>query len=510
MGFTTFNDVLRRTAWRLPEQSFITWTDRGRSITYAHGVALAEKVAGALAELGVVKGDRVGIFAHNGLDYVLAMLGAWRLGAISTHISVLQAHNLAYYVNDSTPKVLIYTGDKHDSVAASRRDMRCVQHYVCLDGAREGALAWDPLIGAGLKPPPDVTDACDGAHLSYTSGSSGAPKGALLAHGPVARATHCIAERLQLSSSDVSLGPTSLASSFQLVANLLPGMHRGVAIGVMARWDPAAAWDEMERRGVTVMVGNPLLFADLLNECRSRKARPSALWRMLSGGAPLPPDIKGAFADEYGILVAESFGMSELGGFVAMGYPHREPERRLPAVGPTLPDREVRIADENDRELPAGQPGQILIRDGYMLGYWNMPDKTAEVLRDGWLHTGDVGVMDQQGYISMLGRWSERIVSAGRVIFPRPLEEALLRHPAVRYACVIGTPDPGLGEIVKGIVELYPGQEASPEELLAHCSAQLGPERSPAAIEVIGEMPMTPTGKIGRAELQRRERESRI
>ncbi len=508
MGFTTFNDMLRRTAWRLPDHTFITWTDRGRSITYAQGVQLSERVAGALSNLGVVKGDRVGIFAHNGLDYVLAMLGAWRLGAISTHISVLQAHNLGYYVRDSTPKVLIYTGDKHDVVAENRSQMPSIRHYICFDGTKEGSLAWDPLLKAGLKPPPDTTEAMDGSHLSYTSGSSGPPKGALLAHGPVARATHCIAERLQLSSADVSLGPTSLASSYHLVANLLPGMHRGVAIGVMAGWDQAVAWDDMERRGVTVLVGNPLLFADVLNECRLRNAKPRALWRMLSGGAPVPPDMKHAFADEFDISIAESFGMSELGGFVAMGYPRRESEPRMFAIGPGLPDREVRVTDDADAELPMGQPGQILIRDGYMLGYWNKPDLTADALRNGWLHTGDMGMMDADGYLTMLGRWSERIVSGGKIIFPRPLEEALLRHPAVRYACVIGKPDPAKGEIVKGIVELYPDKQATPEDLVAHCHAQLGPDRSPELIEIIPEMPMTPTGKIGRADLQRREREA--
>jgi len=146
MAFTTFNDMLRRTAWRLPDHTFLTWIDRDRSITYAQGVELSERVAGALADLGVVKGDRVGIFAHNGLDYVLAMLGAWRLGAISTHISVLQAHNLAFYVNDSTPKVLIYTGDKHDVVAANRPNMPSVQHAICFDGAKKDALAWDALL----------------------------------------------------------------------------------------------------------------------------------------------------------------------------------------------------------------------------------------------------------------------------------------------------------------------------------------------------------------------------
>ncbi|MBN1658091.1 MAG: acyl--CoA ligase [Anaerolineae bacterium] len=507
MSYTTFNRMLHRTAWRVPDETFVYWTDRDRSVTYAQGVELVDRVAGALYELGVVKGDRVGIFAHNGLDYVLAMFGAWRLGAISTHISVLQPENLVYYVHDSTPKVLIYTGDRQDVIAAVRDQMPSVQHYICYDGPREGSLAWDALLDSTLPPPPDDVDEMDAAHLSYTSGSSGAPKGALLAHGYTARATHCIAERLGLTSDDVTLGPTALSSSFHLVANLLPGAHRGAAIGVMGRWDAAMAWDEMEARGVTMVAGNPLLFADLLGVCRKRERKPRSLRMLLSGGAPVPPEMKRAFVDDLGVFVVESYGLSELGGFCGMGYPRREPEQRMFAIGPTLPDREVRIVDAEDREVPIGQPGQILIRPGVMLGYWNMPDRTADVLRGGWLHTGDMGMMDREGYISMLGRWSERIVRDSQVVFPRPMEESLLRHAAVRYACVIGSPDPVRGQVPKAIVELHASSSATAQELLEHCRTDLGIDSSPELLEIIRVMPMTPTGKIGRADLQARERD---
>ena len=142
-----------------------------------------------------------------------------------------------------------------------------------------------------------------------------------------------------------------------------------------------------------------------------------------------------------------------------------------------------------------------------MSGYWRMPEKTAETLRNGWLHTSDMGRMDSEGYISMLGRWSERIVSDNKVIFPRLMEEALFRHQAVQYVAVIGKPDRDAGEIPKAIVSLHEGETATVEELLAHCHAELGADDSPAIVEVIAEMPMTPTGKIGKADLVRRERE---
>lgn len=503
MEFTTFNDMLRRTAWRQPEHPFIYWSDRKRAITYAEGDALSDKAAGALAALGVGKGDRVGLFAHNGLDYVVAMFGIWKLGAISAHISVLQKDNLAYFVNDSSPKVLIYTGDMHGVIEQLRAQNTNVTHYICFDGIRDFALGWSENLEAAPVPPDIRVTDMDAAHLSYTSGSSGPSKGALLAHGYTARATHTIAERLDLSSADVSLGVTSLSSSFHLVANLLPGVHRAMSIGVRKDWQPVEVWQEMEERGVTFFAGNPLVLGDLLKESRDRGRKPRALTRCISGGAPLPPDVKLAYYEEFGVHIVESYGQSELGGFVAMGYPRFEEGKRFYAIGPGLPDRETIVADENGQEVPVGEPGELLIRNNVMLGYWNMPEKTDSVIRDGWLHTGDMGVMDEEGYFTLLGRWSERMVISGRVVFPRYMEEALLRHPVVHYAGVIARQDEVNGQIALGIVELYPGQVVRPDELLAHCRGILGVDDSPGEVMIIEKMPMTPTGKIGKQELIR-------
>jgi long-chain acyl-CoA synthetase len=171
-----------------------------------------------------------------------------------------------------------------------------------------------------------------------------------------------------------------------------------------------------------------------------------------------------------------------------------------------LPDKEVAIFDENDRQVPTGELGEIVLRGGFMVGYWGNFEKTAETLRGGWLHTGDMGKIDRDGYVYMLGRWSERIVSHGKVIFPRGIEEALYKHPAVRYACVIGKADAKAGELPKAIVTFYEGKSATPEELLRHCRGLLSAETVPAFIEILPEMPMTPTGKISRAELQAREK----
>ncbi len=396
-------------AARRPARTALHWIDRDRRLTYAEAAAGMERVAGALAALGVKKGDRVGIFAHNGNDYVLAMFGAWRLGAISAHINVQYADTLDYYLADCTPSVLIYTGDHLPTIQRHRAAARSVQHYICMDGPQEGALSWPELLASSKNAnPPNVSDS-DGAHLSYTSGSTGKPKGALLAHEPTFRACRCIAERLGYSASDVTYGPSTLSSSYHLVANLIPGLYAGATVGVVSKWNAAKAWDDMERLGSTVLPTNATVLAELLEECR-RRGRPTRALRLgVTGGGPTPPTLKKAWRDELKITLAESFGQSELGGFVGLGLPTPPPDEKLLACGPSLPDREVRILDPlSGREARVGETGDIAIAGGHMLGYWGRPEKTAEVVRDGWLHTGDVGRIDADGYVYVRGRSSAR------------------------------------------------------------------------------------------------------
>lgn len=348
-------------AERRPDKLAFHWVDRNRSWTYAEAVEAMHQVAGALAGVGVRPGDRVTVFAHNGLDYLAAMFGIWRLGAISSLVNVQYADTLEYYLNDHEPSVLIYTHDLFDAVDRARRAGAAAgtwTHSLCLDGAQDGALSWPEVLAGAGAPPADPGDERAVAHLSYTSGTSGRPKGACLAHEPTARAANCIAERLRLTSEDVSFGPTALSSSYQLVANLLPPLHRGCSINVMGRWTPAAGFDALTERGATVFVGNPIVLTDVLLEARSRGAAPPRLRLGLSGGGPVPPTLKRDWRDELGLPLVESYGQSELGGFFALGSPTLPSDERLLAIGTALPDKELRIMDHDGRLLPPGESGR--------------------------------------------------------------------------------------------------------------------------------------------------------
>lgn len=488
---------------RHPDRRALVWADRARSVTYAEAVALTDRAAGALAELGVGRGDRVGIFAHNGLDYLVAMFGAWRLGAISTHISVLYADTLDYYVNDSRPSVLVYTHDQLPALDRLRTSMPSIRHYVCMDGPQDGAVSWPDALAAAGPPPQLRVEESDVAHLSYTSGTSGPPKGACLAHEPTARATSCIAERLRITSDDVSVGPTSLSSSYQLVANLLPVLHRHGTCAVIGRWDPVTGYDQVTALGGTILAANPPVLTGLLAESRARGGAPGALRLAVSGGGPVPPELKAAWRDDLGIALAESYGQSELGGFVGLGTPDLPMKARLAACGRPLPDKEVRVVDDDGAEVPVGQLGELVVRGGFMAGYWDRPEKTAEALRDGWLHTGDVGFVDRDDFVFMRGRLSERLTVGGVHWYPRDVEESLLRHPAVGEAAVVGFAD-GAGHRPVAFV-VAAGGEVPVTDVLAAVAGDL-PDHDVAAltVRVVDAMPMTPTGKISKAQLLER------
>ena len=499
------HQLLLEGAERNPSRLALHWVDRDRALSYAQAVAAMENMAGALASLGVGRGDRVAVFAHNGMDYLIAMFGSWRIGAITAVVNVQFAAELDYYYADHTPSVAIYT---HDMAAAVRRAARhagSVRHLICMDGPQDGALSLPELLAARLPPPPDPWDESAIAHLAYTSGTTGRPKGACLAHEPTTRAARCIAERLRMTGADESFGPTALSSSYQLVANLLPALSRGAGVHVMGRWTTDSGWQALERTGATLLVANPTILGQVLTQGRAHGRAPQGLRAALSGGGPVPPALKRDWRDELGLPLVESFGQSELGGFMALGFPDPvADDALLGRVGPALPDKEVRIVDKARRTVAPGVIGEIELRGGFMQGYWGRPEKTAEVLGTGWLRTGDLGLIDRDGFITMRGRRSELIECDGVLWFPRDVEEACCEVPGVLQAAVIGVADAQLGQRPLAFIVLAAGCGLTPDALKAAIDGTVPHDLAALLVNVVGELPMTPTGKIAKAELAAR------
>lgn len=490
-------------AARMPDKVALRWVDRDIALTFAQSVAAMEDYAGALHALGVRKGDRVTIFAHNGIDYLLGLFACWRIGAIAALVNVRFADELDYYFTDHTPSVVIYTHDMGEKVHAAATRAPSIKHLICMDGPQPGAESLPELLAAKLPAPPDPADESAIAHLSYTSGTTGKPKGACLAHEPTMRACACIAERLRISADDVSFGPTALSSSYQLVGNLLPPLHRVATVNVMGKWTQNIGFDALEKTGATLFVANPTLLADVLLESRTRGRAPTHLRVALSGGGPVPPSLKAAWRDELKLPLAESYGQSELGGFFGLGEPVLQPDDKLGAVGRPLPDKEVRIFDAEGHEVPIGEVGEVCMRGGFMHGYWGKPDKTAETLRGGWLHSGDAGMLDRDGYLTMRGRFAELIKVGGRTWFPRDVEEALCAEKGIKEAAVIALPDPQLGQRPVGYVTLTDG-DVDLDRVRQSIAVRLPYDLAPLTLVSIQAFPMTPTGKIAKAELRER------
>jgi long-chain acyl-CoA synthetase len=488
-------------AARQPDKIAFRWVDRDASLTFAQAVSAMESFAGALHHLGVRKGDRVMIFAHNGIDYLVGLFACWRIGAIAALVNVRFADDLEYYFADHEPSVVVYTHDMLDVVKRAAARVGSIRALVCMDGAQAGAESLPALLAARLPAPADPRDEDAIAHLSYTSGTTGRPKGACLAHEPTMRATNCIAERLRITGDDVSFGPTALSSSYQLVGNLLPPLHRCATVNVMARWAQDTGWDAIERTQSSLLVANPTLLTELLLESRKRGRAPGRLRLGLSGGGPVASALKRAWRDELKLPLVESYGQSELGGFMALGEPVLLSDDRLAAVGRPLPDKEVRILDAQGNACAIGEVGEVCLRGGFMKGYWGKPEKTAETLRDGWLHSGDAGLIDRDGRVTMRGRFFELITVAGRTWFPRDVEEALCAQPGVKEAAVVALPDAELGQRPVAYVTLADG--AVDLEKLKTVIAPLVPyDLAPLTVKSLPAFPMTPTGKIAKADLR--------
>jgi acyl-coenzyme A synthetase/AMP-(fatty) acid ligase len=494
------HQLVRDGAVRRPDRICFRWVDRDRALTFAQAAEAIEASAGMLRHLGARKGDRVTIFAHNGMDYLVSMFACWRIGAISALVNVKFADELEYYLGDHTPSIIIYTHDMSDAVRRAAKALSPTPRLVCMDGPQDGAESLPDLLAARLPAPADPADETAIAHLSYTSGTTGRPKGACLAHEPTMRATNCIAERLRITARDVSFGPTALSSSYHLVGNLLAPLHRGATVNVMGRWTAQTGYDALESSGATMFVANPTLLTDILEVSRARGRAPTKLRFGMSGGGPAPQSLKRAWRDELRLPLVESYGQSELGGFVALGEPVLAPDEKLGSIGLSLPDKDVRILDADGRETRPGELGEICLTGGYMVGYWNRPEKTAETLRGGFLHTGDAGSIDVDGIVTMRGRFAELITVADRTWFPRDVEEALAAQDGVREAAVVGLPDPKIGERPVAFVTGDAGLDL--DALKAAIAPSVDYDVSSLVIRRIDRFPMTPTGKIAKAELR--------
>ena len=495
--------TLEESARRLPDKACVKF--EGRSITFGEMDRRANRFAHGLPEAaGLGPGDRVGLLARNSPLFIEALYGALALGATVVPINVfLTPPEVAFILNDCGVKVLVVSGDFLPMVPALRESAPGLKHVVALDGQADGVITRDELTAdrSDQSPGVDVPDESDAIFL-YTSGTTGKPKAAMLTHANFLGNIASCRRAISLVPDDSFLLALPMFHSFSLTVNVLLPIAAGCTIVLLESVRPL---DKLLRAlvadGPTIFAGMPALYVAFCRADLPADALAQTRLRMcISGSAPLAEATLTAFESRFPVPLLEGYGLSEAAPVVSLNP--LDGVRKVRSIGVPLPDVEVRVFDDGDRELPVGEPGELVVRGpNVMRGYYNRPDETAAALRSGWLHTGDVARMDADGYLFILDRKKDLIISKGMNIYPREIEEALHHHPKVVEAAVIGMRDEAMDEVPVAYVRLVEGEEARPGEFVQYLKSRLAAYKVPRQFRFVADFPRTPTGKILKRQL---------
>lgn len=468
------------------------------TVTFAELEAAAAGVAALLTQAGIEPGDRVGVMLPNTPAFAIVFYGIMRRGAVAVPINpLLKAREVEFYLSNTGATAMFATPAFADeaTAGAERAGARC---WVVDDAGLAELLTGLPDSMAAVHRADD-----DVAVILHTSGTTGKPKGAMLTHAGLTRnAEVCARTLIEIGPDDVVLGCLPLFHVFGLTCGLNASVLAGATLTLLPRFEPGRALEVIERDGVTVFEGVPTMYAGLLS--RAADAAPMAtrtLRTCVSGGAALPVQVLTDFEKAFGCAVLEGYGLSESSPVATFNHPNRP--RKVGSIGTPIEGVELRVADTDGAEVVQGEAGEIQIRGhNVMLGYWNLPKATAATITaDGWLCTGDVGRVDEDGYYYIVDRTKDLIIRGGMNVYPREVEEVLYEHPAVAEAAVIGTPHDSLGEDVGAAVALKAGATATPDELREYVKARVAAYKYPRRIWLVDALPKGATGKILKREI---------
>ena len=500
--------------WRLAEDRLARLGDtpslvfEGRTYRAGELQDRARRAAAGLIELGVKPGDRVVVLMANCPEVLIAYNAIWRAGAVVTPVVFLvRGPELQHILLDSEATVVMTTADLLSSVLDAASSAPAVRAVVVAGPKPEPVerlqlVGFGELEAAGERDAVAVHDDALAA-LLYTGGTTGRAKGVALSNRNLAWTGRSTWQLANVPGVTRSLTPLPLSHAYGMLVTVAAMFETEPGLAVIQRWFDPEQWvalcaeHRIERSSLVpamihMLLTQPLEEADL-----------SALRFIGSGAAPLAPEVRQEFERRVPTCeIDEGYGLTESGAIISGNPPGR---RRAGSVGLPLPGCAVRIVDDDDNELPVGEDGEICARSpGVMAGYWHAEAETAEALRGGWLHTGDIGHLDADGYLYVVDRKKDLILRGGFNVFPRDVEEALLTHPAVLMAGVVGRPDPRLGEEVVAFVMLQPGATATSEELVAHARAVLTPTKYPREVHIVDAIPLTSVGKLDRKALRAR------
>ncbi len=494
--------ILPETARRFPDKTAFVFQDK--SISFRSLQDLSDRLAFGLQEKGVRNGDRVAVFAPNCLEFVLTWFATVKLGAIFVPVNImLKEREAKYILENAEVPTLIFHQSQTEMVSRIRSHLRHLQHLVIMGGQMGGeAYLFNDLLQA--KPPREMMVDCksdDPATIIYTSGTTGYPKGAMISHANFDHNVRAIIEALNLDEGMIRVSVTPLFHAMGLTVNMIAVVMLGATAVIQAKLDLDEFLRANEKYRATMVSGAPALHYILVNDLRTANYDLSSWKVAMSGSAPLPVEILRKFEEKFKIPMVEAYGLTEVTTAATANpvFGLRKPG----SVGLPLSDLEVKIFNDQDQEVPTGEIGEVVIKGpSVMKGYYKDPVATAETLKGGWLHTGDLGKIDADGYLYILDRKKEMIICSGYNVYPREIEELLHTHPEVQEAAVIGIPDPKRGESPFAFIIPKGGKSPTGEEIIQFCRDNLAAYKTLKGVKFVSEFPRNPNRKILKRELR--------
>ncbi|MEV5410894.1 long-chain fatty acid--CoA ligase [Thermopolyspora sp. NPDC052614] len=478
----------------------VALTHAGRHITYAELDERVNRLASALRGLGVRPGDRIAYLGVNHPSYVETLFATGLLGAVFVPLNIrLAAPELRYILDDCGAEILI-CGASHRHLAKELPVPRLILDDKDGDGGDGGDAGaggdYEKLVASGLPDPIDEEVTLDQLCLiMYTSGTTGHPKGAMLSHGNLTWNSYNLLIDVDLTGREVTLISAPLFHIAALAQTLLPTVLKGGRAILESSFDVDRTYDLIESEGVTIMFGVPAMFNFFAQSPRWETADLSSLRNLLCGGAPVPEPLIKRY-QERGLTFLQGYGMTETSpGALFLGA--EDSVRKAGTAGVASFFTDVRVVTSDGADAAPGEPGEVIVQGpNVMLGYWRRPEATAEAMRDGWFHSGDIAVLDEEGYARIADRLKDMIISGGENIYPAEVEEVLYGHPAVAECAVIGVPDEKWGEVGKALVVPRPGASVDAETLLAYFDGRIARYKIPKYLEFVEPLPRNGSGKI--------------
>jgi fatty-acyl-CoA synthase len=489
-----------------PERLFLKEEDR-REFNNRTFNERVNRMAHALADLGIVKGERVAALMLNSSEFLEIFFACGKTGAIMVPVNFrLAVPELIYILKDSAPHALVYSSDFAEKVQAIKAAGLPIEHYFRHGGDK---LAEDPPIAnfaarfSADEPVPvrEVTDN-DPLFIMYTSGTTGDPKGAVLTHGNILfGAIHSLVG-YGVNHTYKSLVVAPLFHIGGLVASATPVIYAGGSLVLQSFYNASEVIKLIQREKINYMFAVPVMFQVMTKSEEWDKADFSHVHYFISGGAPIPTPVIRMYQEEKGVYFVQGYGMTEAGRLTSLLL--EDSIRKAGSVGKELFHLQLRIVDKNDRDVAPGEAGEIIVKGpNVFTQYWNKPKETAEAIRDGWFHTNDMGRRDEEGFVYVIGRKQELIISSGENIYPAEVERVIQALPQVREAAAVAMPDETRGEVVAAFVMLHEGQQITEDELTHALDGQIANFKIPKKVIFVTDFPRNPAGKILKRELKK-------